>query len=137
MRRATLPFMILLAAGAPPGARGPGEETRNRLGTIAPPNYAPGISAGTLSFRAVRGPLPPLTSPVTSFAKPLSFAVPAHSMWETSVGIKGWWGAPTVVAVHEADVDVAIHLLPTGVVTGTLITPTDAMLAPKSLSVLL
>src|SRR5260221_7066361 len=132
MRFRVLSIFVLLAAGVLQGA--PAIAMRNVHVTLHAASDGAAEITGTITLRALMGPQPPRSQAVSSLTKSVTFAVPAHTMWETSVAVTGWWAAPAVVAVQDQDADLLVTLLPTGILTGRLVTPSGAT-APKGLSV--
>src|SRR6266542_1682169 len=133
MRVRVLSIIALLAVGALSGAPTAAPATRMLRVTIAMPNGSAAGAGGTITLKAVMGPQPPMSLPITS-DKPIAFAVPARTMWETVLAEKGWWAPPLVVAVQDEDADVTLTLLPTGTVTGRLGPPNGAQ-KPDALTV--
>ncbi|MEA2491761.1 MAG: hypothetical protein QOH21_3553, partial [Acidobacteriota bacterium] len=124
---------IVLALAVSLAARGDEAPLRRVHVTLAAP-AGTAESSGTVTLRPVMGPQAPLSQPVTDRAEPLTFAVPARTMWTITVALPGWWAAPVVVEVRDADLNVTVPLVRTGSVTGHLVTPTGSR-RPEGLSV--
>jgi hypothetical protein len=92
------------------------------------------IAAGSVTLRRLMGAKAPMAQAVVSLSEPVTFMVPERTMWAMSAQLPGWWAAPVALDVQDHDVEVAVPLVPTGIVTGRLVAPVDVA-RPASLSV--
>jgi hypothetical protein len=134
MRAAALLVFVLSTAGALLGAPADAPQMRTITVKLPAEGGRPVDLTGTVTLRALMGPPRTISVPAASSSKPLTFGVPARTMWETSVIVRGWWASPVVAVVQESDLEMSIALVPTGVIAGRLSTPQGAPV-PKGLSV--
>lgn len=130
MRVPTLAVLIFLSMGAHGAPIDAQEQHIVHVSLSLQSELSPAL-AGNVVFRSVMGPQAIIETPVGPVKQPTDVKVAAGTMWEVSLAARGWWAAPVVVSVQDADVMTTLTLLPTGSVTGHFIPPSGNAPPPK------